>query len=973
MKQFTYFIYICFFFCYPVQAQIFSADSKTSCSISFKENKGQISDQFYQPRPDILFSGSDGELAFYLKKGGISYQIQRTDTWETDEANTHTHLRYKTPQRKIPSQISIYRIDVDWVHANKDAQIKTGDALDGFENYYSETCPQGALYVKKYKEVVYKTIYEGIDLKWHTDKGVLKYDYYVEAYADYTQIQLEYKGADKIHVNKNGELIIKTPLGTIAEPPPLVLQQNKKLEASWQVNNKTVSFNIKNIDPSKSFVIDPLVRLWGTYFGGVNNDQAYIIETDNMGNVYLTGDSRSLANIATTGAHQTVYGGTNSHWGDAFVSKFNPSGVLLWSTYYGGAQADFGNYCTVDANGNVFLVGGTSTTNSAVMATPGAHQSIAPTPVTNGSVNDAFLVKFNSSGVRQWGTYYGGTSYEWAYYVDINPAGDILMSGTTRSTDANSIATPGCHQSVFAGGGTDGFIVLFNSAGVRQWGTYYGGSGGSSTTQDDLSWCKFGNAGDFYICGGTRSNNGMSTPGAHQFSYGGGNYDGFMAKFDITGQRLWASYYGGSGDEYMVSGSLDGAGNIYFIGYTTTGTSSVMTTPGCHQPVYGGTRDVFLVKFDTAGIRQWGTYYGGSGIEYAMNNSIDPFGNIYFGGTTSTSAGTAVATPCSYNPDYNGGSSDAFLAKFSPAGERIWGTYFGSIYTDDGVRCISDIHGNIYLIGTTLAHSGTVMATPGSHQPFFAGGIDSYVQKFDGCIATLPVNTTPSANLNACIGGTTTLNSSCGTWYADSLGNVPLYTGSAFTVSILHSDSTFYVDDKSCGYSVGRTPVHVKAVAASSVSITATSTSPCVGQLAMLSASGAASYTWETTGAVSPTFEFYPLLQTHYSVSATDANGCESSASIFINPSLCLGTSQHSRHSTYLNIFPNPSSGNFTVKSDSPVQLYLTDQLGREINAFLLSADNNYEAHISTLQSGVYFLRGETEKGTVYQKIIALQ
>ena len=134
---------------------------------------------------------------------------------------------------------------------------------------------------------------------------------------------------------------------------------------------------------------------WSTYFGGTSDDWAQSSAIDASGNIYITGTTYS-SGLATSGAHQTTFGGAY----DAFVTKFNSSGVRQWTTYYGGTGSENGNGIALDGSGNIYVVG--TTTSTSGIATTGSFQS-----TLTGS-SGGFIVKFNSSGVRQWGTYYSG-------------------------------------------------------------------------------------------------------------------------------------------------------------------------------------------------------------------------------------------------------------------------------------------------------------------------------------------------------------------------------------------------------------------------------------------------------------------------------------------------------------------------------------------------------------------------------------
>ena len=355
---------------------------KEQKAISFTENKGQVHDQNNNARPDILFGGTDGNLVFHLKRNGISYQLGRIDSWKKDKSLTLD----KETELKAPDQSTIYRLDINWLNANANANITKGKTYEGYGNYYLENCPNGALNVKSYENITYQNLYKGIDLKWYQKNGTLKYDYLVAPGANYKQIQLEIKGAI-LKLQKNGSLLLKTPLGEIIEQAPVVFQNGKTLKSHYVLKNNVLSFEVENYDQTKELIIDPIIRVYGTYYGGTGVESGQSCATDASNNVYLAGYTASTGTIlATTGAHQTTMAGGN----DAFLVKFNAAGVRQWATYLGAAFDDRGYSCATDATGNIYLTGYTNS-NSA-FATTGAHQT-----ANGGSGSyDAFLVKFNS-------------------------------------------------------------------------------------------------------------------------------------------------------------------------------------------------------------------------------------------------------------------------------------------------------------------------------------------------------------------------------------------------------------------------------------------------------------------------------------------------------------------------------------------------------------------------------------------------
>jgi hypothetical protein len=427
----------------------------------------------------------------------------------------------------------------------------------------------------------------------------------------------------------------------------------------------------------------------------------------------VCGYTTSTANIATLGSEQQFNAGLE----DAFLARFDSAGALLWATYFGGPDVERAISLCLDASGNIYISGRTS--SSISISTPGSHQA------AYGDNTDAFLAKYNGAGVLQWATYYGGSNYDGAVAVAVDGAGNVYMTGGTTST--NNISTAGSHQFNY-GGTADGFLVKFNSAGVRQWATYYGGTmndGGAGVCTDAI--------GCVYITGTTESSNAISTPGSHQPNPGGAQTDGFLAKFDGSGLRLWATYYGGSLQEDGRAVATDQSGNVYLAGQTSS--TNNITTPGCHQSTLW-VQDAFLVKFNSSGVRQWGTYYGGSaGGETAYSLSIDTFGNVFMCGVCNSLNG--ISTPGSHQPTWGGGFWDSFAVKFSSAGVRQWGTYYGGTLHDYGFSMCMDQSGNIYLGGVTS--STNAISTAGSYQFVWGGGInqqgggDGYLVRFADC------------------------------------------------------------------------------------------------------------------------------------------------------------------------------------------------------------------------------------------------
>ena len=450
-------------------------------------------------------------------------------------------------------------------------------------------------------------------------------------------------------------------------------------------------------------------RVWATYYGGAIYDVGNCVATDASGNVYLAGYTNSTTGIAS-GGFQNAYGGGTY---DAFLVKFDAAGNRLWATYFGYNNNDHAYAIATDNAGNVYLAGGTSSVSGIAS---GGFQN------TYGGGNyDAFLVKFDASGNRLWSTYYGGAGWEEAYGVATDTAGNVFLAGFTNSS--GGIASGG-FQNSYGGGSYDSFLVKFDSAGSRIWATYYGGAGDEG--YDGNSVCT-DHSGNIYLTGWTSSTTGIASGGFQNTP--GGAKDAFLAKFNTSGNRVWATYYGGTGDEGGISNILFGknvatdfSGNVYLSG--TSASTSGIASNGFQNSYGGGTYDCYLSKFDSTGNRLWSTYYGGTGDERGWGVATDALGNAYLTGRTNSTSG--IASGGFQNTNF--GNYDAFLVTFSPSGNRLGATYFGGTNGEWAYSPAIDASGMIYLPGFTFSTSG--MASGGFQNTFAGGTYDAYLAKF---------------------------------------------------------------------------------------------------------------------------------------------------------------------------------------------------------------------------------------------------
>lgn len=386
----------------------------------------------------------------------------------------------------------------------------------------------------------------------------------------------------------------------------------------------------------------------------------------------------------------------------------------LWGTYYGGSGGEEIYFVGADNSDNVFIAGFTYSLNN--IATAGAHKTIV-------DGMDGFVAKFNASGARQWGTYYGGANADYFYAGAVDRDGNLITSGST--TSSTSISTPGVHQENLDAGLASTCIVKFATDGTRLWGTYAGGS-----YSDFSAGLAVDSSSNIIVAGRTDSPDGIATAGTHQTALAGQN-DGYVMKFSSSGQRLWGTYYGGVNYETIVGVAVDGSNNILITGETNSSTG--IATPGTHKDVLGGNwNQAFIAKLAPAGTRVWGTYYGSSiaGGDITSSIAAEKTGHVLVTGWTGNTSG--IATPGTHQPSLVGGSA-AFLARFEPTGVLDWGTYY---YTSTGngselgTAVAVDQRGNICMGGVSGSASG-MASSSNEYQTSLAGNVDGFVAKFD--------------------------------------------------------------------------------------------------------------------------------------------------------------------------------------------------------------------------------------------------
>jgi len=411
--------------------------------------------------------------------------------------------------------------------------------------------------------------------------------------------------------------------------------------------------------------------------------------------------------------------------------------VIAYSTYLGGNQGDFGEAIYVDTLGNTYVSGYTSSPDFPI-------KNAAQSNYGSGDI-DVFVTELNPTGTTLiFSTYLGGSGVDYpGFSLALDAVGNIYVTGYTNSAD---FPIKQAFQPVLNDGGQgfgDAFLTELNPQGsVIIFSTYLGGSDDEGANGVALDV-----AGNAYVMGQTNSTD-FPTKNALQPTYGGGVQnefaagDTFVSKFTPAGDALiYSTYLGGSDDDGGYDLAVDAAGNAYVAGITY---SSDFPTAHAFQPNLRGESDAFLAKLNPSGSALvYSTYLGGSGDEIAFGVAVDAEGHAYVtGGTGSDDFPTKNALQIIRG----GGSSDAYVAKITPAGDAlIFSTFLGGSESDTATGLAVDAAGHVSVTGYTYSLDLPVVNAIQAHHanldPTGEGAADAFVAKLNAAGSALTSST----------------------------------------------------------------------------------------------------------------------------------------------------------------------------------------------------------------------------------------
>ncbi len=667
---------------------LFGQKQKTDSEFSFYENKGQIINQEGKENPTVKFLFQSNGLNVQIKKEGFSYDVYEVK--KTIKKGSKKNKQDVFPNTKKRTEYDynyqFHRVDIDFVGANRNPEIIAEGKSADYDNYYNiPNKPKGVEKVHRFQKITYKSLYPNIDLVFFKPEDTLKpveYNFIVNPGGKISDIQLKFKGA-KTKL-KDGKLSMNLRFGEMQENIPHSWEEAGNLKNTIDVGftdlgNDIFGFKSEKNTSDKVVIIDPVpTRIWYTDNFNITHQYGTKIKViSDKNNKIYTLDSRLAKYIATTGEY-TQNGTGSQNYG--YLACFNENGTKLWGSYLGNHHnsQDVSNQFNdfeLDSENNLIVVG-SARDNSAGnnnISTTGAYQENSVPSLYSSydmSNNDAFIMKFNSFGQKLWGTYYGGNHFDQFQTVEVDSEDNLILLGRTSSPN---------------------FIV--------------------NQIQNIINSKDEG----FFIA---------------KFSKNGQPLNSFLLPIN--------SSYNGT---FLTS--LDKNDNLYLassLGKTFTG--NVEGTLNTHQPKIIGASNVFLVKIDKNFNYQWGTYFGGrnkSGLFY--NNDAgeteveeikcDEDGNLIIAG--GTNALEKIATPGTHMLNNSNDWHDMYIAKFTPQGKQIWGTYYGDANPpttgDDNLLCMHVDENNIFVGGWTSSKNN--ITTPDGYIPNYDFYNQGFFAKFD--------------------------------------------------------------------------------------------------------------------------------------------------------------------------------------------------------------------------------------------------
>lgn len=629
-----------FFFSFLLITPTLASLAQGYDNIEFIQNKGQWDNR-------VQYKGNISNGAIFIRENGFTV-LQHNPV---DFANLSVFLHGFNPDHSLVKSTDKFVLhsqawNVDFIGASLQAQTIPEKIVPTYNNYFIGNDPsKWSAECRLYQAITMKDLYPGIDVRYYTDNGFLKYDIVVKPGGDVSKIALKYNGIDKLQV-KNKDLLIKTSFGELKESLPYSYQADitgkKEISCKYVVKDNVVRFQLKDYDPAATLVIDPVV-VFGSFSGS---------SADNWGFTATYGPDESMFGggivfdngfPASPGAFQTTYQGGNSGPEGAIdigIIKLSPDGrSRVYATYIGGNGNEQPHSLVVDGQGNLVLAGRSNSSNYPV--TGGASGQVGP-----GGGFDIVVTKLNATGTA--------------------------LIGSKK-----------------IGGRSEDGVNISASRGLNSLQRNYGDDGRSEVILDG--------AGNIYVASSTQSNDFPVTAGVFQNVFGGGSQDAAILKLTPNVSAVtFASYFGGTGNDAGYVLSLSPGGNIYMAGGTESGNLPGNTSGTISSGNNGGIDGYVTIINNNGTAINRTTYIGTGGIDQVFGVQFDINGFPYVMGQT-TGSWPIV------NAAYSNSLGKQFIAKLQPdLSAYVYSTAFGSGASTPNISPIAflvDKCQNVYISG----------------------------------------------------------------------------------------------------------------------------------------------------------------------------------------------------------------------------------------------------------------------------------
>lgn len=702
------------------------------------------------------------------------------------------------------------------------------------------------------------------------------------------------------------------------------------------------------------------------------------IAVDTAGNVYSVGNFKDTVDFDPGAGIYTLTCNSSSVNSGFYLSKLDVNGNFVWAKSFVSTSNSTVTSIALDSLGDTYITG-------SFNGTLDFDPNIGTFSVASAGSYDAFILKINSSGNFVWVKTISsvGAAYPLNPTYGVNPSfitidkkGKIHVGGSFYGImDFDPGA--GVYNLDFAGGNSV-FILKLDNSGNFIWAKNFGGA---LVFFSSIAVDVFENVyitGTFWCFADFDPGPGVYNLNEGCISLDRGNY---LSKLDSTGAFVWATSNWVPFPAAIVDVEVDAVGNVYWLG-TTIDVEDLDPGPGTYTINSGLTSNKigFVIKLDVLGNFVFARAFNGPWGHYLQ---LDALGNIYITGGAFLGSDLDPGPGTYTLPVIGSGvnASDIYVSMLDTAGNFLWAGNFSGPSNETPSGFFVDAAKNVHVIGT---YSNTVDFDPNA-STFTLSSVNDMpaickLRNNYYCVVPLPpINTTPIGNQQVCATKSATLSASgigTGFWYASANSTNALGSGSVFiTPSLTAGTYTYYAEANTCTNSVIRTPITLSVAALPTLSVVSSSTVICANATATLTASGAVNYNWNT-GASGLSIVISPSVNTLYSVVGTDSNGCFDSTSVVQNVSLCTGIFNASNHSNFVDVYPNPSSGEIWVNLNNlnlkEMEFKIENLLGQSL-VFGMVPNDFFVTNISGFTPGLYFLRIEQEGKLIASKRIVKQ